>query len=365
MKKIAIIGDLPSGGGSVVFNSHIKAFKRKYEVNFYGDSSASKKTKGILNYYMSVLHNLIKNIKLSKEINQNNRLLVAYQSWLTKSPIIFPLIKIPIIYVCNEVPREHYDTLVRAKHTIKEMIINNILLIPIRILDYLNIALARKNLKIITLSKSSSKLIKKTYKIIPKIIYPGIPTVKYLKPKSIDNRKNQVITVGAINKHKNQLFILMAVSKIPEKYRPKVVFVGNGGDSNYILKLKEFANTHNVIVDIKINISSKELIRIYSESKAFMYSPINEPFGLVVIEAMRAGLPLIVSEDGGGYTEIINKHNGYILENKPKLWANAYKYISLDPLEWIKFSNYNINYAKKYTDIKSNDNFIKYIENII
>ena len=365
MKKIAIIADLPSGGGSVVFNYQLKAFKRQYQVNVYTDSSIYKKTNGILNYYISVLHNLIKNIKLSKEINQNNSLLVAYQSWLTKSPIIFPFIKIPIIYICNEVPREHYDTLLRSRHTIKEIIINNILLIPIRVLDYLNIALSRKKLAIITLSKNSSELIKKTYKIIPKIIYPGIPTVKYHTHKSIDNRNNQVITVGAINKFKNQLFVLMAVSKIPAKYRPKVIFVGNGGDNDYIQKLEKFAKTHNIIMDIKINISIKALIRIYSESKAFMYSPINEPFGLVVIEAMRAGLPLIVSKDGGGYTEIINKNNGYILENQPKLWANAYKFLLQDSIQWKKFSNFNIKYAKKFTDIKSTENLIKYIENFI
>lgn len=365
MKKIAVIGDLPSGGGSTVFNYQTKALKRKYEVNMYFENNSSRKIKGIVNYYITVFHDIWKNIKLSKEINRNNSLLVAYQSWLTKSPIIFPLIKIPIIYICNEVPREHYDKFLRETHTIKEMIINNILLIPIRIIDYLNIALSRNNLSIITLSQKSSELIKKTYRIIPRIIYPGISDIKYSNNLSINNRKNQIITVGAINKYKNQYFVLKVVSKIPERYRPIVVLVGNGGDSEYIRKLEEFAKIHNIILDIKININSKELIKTYSESKALMYSPVNEPFGLVVIEAMMAGLPLIVSKNGGGYTEIINKNNGYILENEPKLWANTYTSLILDPLEWSKYSNYNIKYAKKYTDIKSTSNLIKHIESII
>ncbi|GAB4027377.1 MAG: hypothetical protein Fur0011_5280 [Candidatus Microgenomates bacterium] len=365
MKKIAVIGNLPSGGGSVVFNYQIRALKRKYVVNVYNNCEKPSNKVGIIIYYIKVIYDLIKNIKLSREINKNYSLLLAYQSWLTKSPIIFPLIKIPIIYICNEIPREHYDKLLRSKFSIKEMIINNILLLPIMIIDFLNIVMARNNLTIITLSKNSSELIKKVYKIIPIIIYPGIPVSKFNKHTVIHNRKNQIITVGAINKVKNQLFVLEVVSNISKHYRPKVVIVGNGGDGGYIQELKEYARIHKINLEIRTCISRKDLIKIYRESKALMYSPINEPFGLVVIEAMQAGLPIIVSKDGGGYSEIVNNRNGYILENKPKLWANKYKNLLLNSDIWLKYSQYNVNHSKKFTATKSALRLLKCIETII
>lgn len=350
MKKIAIISKLPSGGARNLYDSHLKYIKRLYTVTEYRSPNAAG-SHGILKYYKAVIDDLVFNYKISKEINSKFDLLIAYQSWLTKSPLIFPLINIPIVYICNEVPREHYDPAVVAMHSIKDRIVNKFLLLPIKILDRVNILFSKKNIAIITLSKSSRELIEKVYKIKAHIIHPGIKRSRHDKYIEISERNNQVISVGSINKLKNQKFLLEVVERIPLNLRPKLILVGNGGDKKYIQSLREYAKSKSINLKIYCDLSRKRLIDLYKHSYVFMYAPINEPYGLVVLEAIKAGLPLMVSNSGGGYNEVIDKNNGYILRNDSDLWARTYVKLLSNHIEWKKLSIYNYDNSFKYSDI--------------
>lgn len=351
MKKIAIISNLPSGGGKTLYESSIRYLKKKYAITEFG-SYYPNSIKGIFKYYYAVLVELIHNYHLSKRINKEFDLLIAYQSWLTKSPLIFPLISIPIVYICNEVPREHYDPHAIALQSTKERFVNFVLLFPIKILDWINIKLSKKNIKIITLSRSSSQFISKVYKINPTILHPGINLSGYGTYRDSHERKNQIISVGSINKLKNQMFILQVVAKIPIKMRPSVVLVGNGGDKNYVKTLLDYAEINYIKLNIYSNVTRKKLIEAYKQSYALMYSPINEPYGLVVLEAMKAGLPIIVSSECGGYTEVINNTNGYLLKNDAQVWAQRYIELLKSNGKWNKISRNNYSTVVKHSDYR-------------
>lgn len=360
MKKVAIISNLPNGGARTVLNSTKEYLREKYYIEELGRSLESNTVKGIIRYYYSVIQEIVYNYKISKIINREFDILLAYQSWLTKSPIIFPFITIPVVYICHEVPREHYDLHVTAKHTIKEQIINRIFLYPIKLIDRLNLLLHNSNLTVVTLSKISSDMISKTYNIKPKIVHPGISLKGYGKYVGFNKRSNQIITVGAINKYKNQLFILETISQIPKENRPKVILVGNGSDAKYIADLKKYARVKSIKLEIRIGITKSALISLYKSSYALMYSPVNEPYGLVVLEGMRAGLPIIASK-GGGYEEIINSTNGYILRNDSTLWARTYMKLLKNRDLWEKYSQQNYIYSENFSDIT----YSKKIANIV
>lgn len=365
MKKIAIISNLPSGGAITVLNSTKEYLSQKYYVNDLGKLVEGDKVKGIIRYYYSVIQEIIYNYKVSKLINREFDILLAYQSWLTKSPIIFPFITIPIVYICHEVPREHYDTHVTSKHTIKEQIVNRILLYPIKLIDRLNLRFHHNNLSIITLSKISRDMISKTYNIKPRIIHPGISLKGYGKYSGYNNRHNQVITVGAINKYKNQLFILKSIAQIRREKRPKVIIVGNGGDAQYIDDLRSYARIKSIKIDIRIGISKASLIKLYKSSYALMYAPVNEPYGLVVLEGMKAGLPIIAAKGGGGYEEIIDSSNGYIIRQDAKLWAKTYTKLYQNRELWEKYSLQNYADSMNFSDLKYAQKITRLIDKLI
>jgi glycosyltransferase involved in cell wall biosynthesis len=200
--------------------------------------------------------------------------------------------------------------------TFKEKIIN-ILRLPIKYIDKKNIK--SKKLTVIVNSNFSKKNIDKIYGISSIVVYPGIDISEFSNKKI--QKKYQIISVGAINPLKGFDTIIKAIGHINKRIRPKLVLVGNGSADNYCNYLFKLAKVCKVDLKIKINISKSELKKEYASSKIFAYAPHNEPFGIVVQEAMASNLPIVVYGKGGGYTEIIDQKNGYIINDRSeKKW---------------------------------------------
>jgi len=62
---------------------------------------------------------------------------------------------------------------------------------------------------------------------------------------------------------------------------------------------------------------------LLSKSLAVLYTPVNEHFGIVPIEAMGACRPVITCNSGGPLESVIHKKTGYHCEPKPEDWAEA------------------------------------------
>jgi len=63
-------------------------------------------------------------------------------------------------------------------------------------------------------------------------------------------------------------------------------------------------------------IPSQDLIDVYCASDCFVLLSRNEPFGMVVAEAMAAGLPVVGTTGMGAPDMIVSGHNGFIVEKE-------------------------------------------------
>ncbi|WP_373551435.1 glycosyltransferase family 4 protein [Haliscomenobacter sp.] len=66
-------------------------------------------------------------------------------------------------------------------------------------------------------------------------------------------------------------------------------------------------------------VSYEELPSLYHNSNCFILPSLFEPWGLVVNEAMAAGLPIIVSEQCGCAPDLVQTTNGWIFDAKDKV----------------------------------------------
>jgi len=146
---------------------------------------------------------------------------------------------------------------------------------------------------IIVDSKSIKNDVKKYCFKNPIIVHHAID-LKIFKPinEKIFKRKT-VISVGAINKRKGYEYLLTSIKEVLEKNREvNFLIVGKGPEEQNIKKLaKELDVLDNVtFIDY---ISEEKLPLYYSSSEFFVLASLHEGFGIVFIEAMACGIPVV------------------------------------------------------------------------
>ena len=146
-----------------------------------------------------------------------------------------------------------------------------------------------------------------------------------------------LLYVGALSERKNYRFMLQVYAKVLE-YDPTIKFVviGKSKSSPYYKLIGKSDNDYekkcmsNLPLEVKKGvyriekIDNSQLKYIYPLAKAFLLPSTFEIFGMVLMEAMYLGAPVITSENGGSMTLIHNKKTGQIVKefNSDK-WSEA------------------------------------------
>ncbi len=152
-----------------------------------------------------------------------------------------------------------------------------------------------------------------------------------------------LINIGSFVSKKNQTFLLDIILELNKKgIRTSCFFLGDG-------PLKPEVEKRAIELGV-INqchfIGNVDKVEEYLwQSNVYIHTATYEPLGLVLLEAMAAGLP-VVTLDGGGNRDLIeNGENGFILsEQKPKLFAEKI----LEVKDNQEMKKYNIQFAKKF-----------------
>lgn len=164
-----------------------------------------------------------------------------------------------------------------------------------------------------------------------------------------------LLYIGKIEKRRNTSFILDVLNISGEK-NLGLLLVGQGPDmANLVNKIGELRLNSQVLI-IK-EIPNNQLKQIYELADLFLLPSLYEPFGMVILESLYFGLPVIASKTAGPLDILKNEKLGICLELNPQLWANYTKYY-LEMKNYKDFrkryiiSNYNWDkIAKKYLNI--------------
>lgn len=322
--KIAVIHNLPPGGMKRALYEQVKRLSRKHALDLYTLSCTDdtflplKKfvRKHISEKYdypahfpksvFSIYFKLPKVYqKLAKRINEE-KYDVAFVNpcFLTQSPYILKYLKVPTVYQCPEPKREFYEKIPRVSNRISYFLTLPFRL-PLKNIDKEN---ARCADRIIVHSQFSKDRTDMIYGVNTDILRLGVDSDFF---RVAQRRKdNIVITVGDFSFLKGHDFIIRSLSLIPNDIRPKLLVIGQAGvEKQYFSAL---ARKLSVELQVLENISDQKLLACYQKAKAFVYAPHHEPFGLVALEALSCGLPVISVKDGG-ISEIITNNRLGIL----------------------------------------------------
>jgi len=139
----------------------------------------------------------------------------------------------------------------------------------------------------------------------------------YREKYAIPMDSEVVIYSGRLIKRKNVSLIVRALEGLDKTF---LLILGDGEEKENILRLAE-----NLRVTCKITEfieDQDELFKSYYAGDLLVLPSYDEPWGLVVNEAMAAGLPVIVSNECGCYLDLVKDgENGFILTDleNPKI----------------------------------------------
>ena len=154
---------------------------------------------------------------------------------------------------------------------------------------------------------------------------------KYVEEQQF--KENNILYVGKLEERRNVYFLIDVFRELYKRNSDiRLVLIGNGDKDykeNFLKYIENEVNEGSIIYKEKA--SQKELISYYREASVFLLPSYYEIFGMVLLEAMYFGVPVVSSINGGSTTLIENKYNGFILKEFDKYqWADCIQNIMLD-----------------------------------
>ncbi len=189
--------------------------------------------------------------------------------------------------------------------------------------------------------------IKKYYNRQSLIIYPPYDEKKFFyKPLK---KNNYYLAVGRFLFYKRFDLIIKAFNK----NRKNLYIIGSGPEEE---RLKKLIKSPNIKIIGKVK-DDNLLRQYYTKAKALIFPQV-EDFGLVAVEAMACGTPVIAFQKGGAKETVINGFSGLFFNSQNEESLNR----AIKNFEKNNFNNFEISeYAKKF----SKKIFFKQIKEIL
>lgn len=179
-------------------------------------------------------------------------------------------------------------------------------------------------------SQFTSEFIQDYYKKKAELCTIGVD-VSYLKPLPEIKKESFVLSVGELSPRKGFDFVIESLRLIPLEKRPILKLACNTIDlkeKEYILNL---AQSSGVKLDILTNQNIDQLRTLYNQARLCVYAPYMEPFGLVPLESMACGTPVVGIKEGGVQESIIDKQTGLLIERDPHKFCEGISWLLFDP----------------------------------
>ncbi len=218
-------------------------------------------------------------------------------------------LEIPMVHNCHSLGRVKYDILKKEKPPYADMRLLEEELI-LKIANAIIASSPQEVKNILDLYKVTGENIELIRAGVDKNLFKPIPPEKAKKVTKLDH-ENLILFVGRITKAKGLSILFKALSEVKKKFKKDLKLVVIGGDVSGIMhseeEKKEKERLKKLIETLDIEDNVKFLGPVEREKLPFYYSladicvipSLYETFGLVAVEAMSCGAPVVASRVGG------------------------------------------------------------------
>jgi glycosyltransferase involved in cell wall biosynthesis len=353
--KIAVFHNLPSGGAKRALYGYVEYLtKNNHQVDVFVPSTANEEflplenvannvhvfpvTSTLGNSIYSAIKYIPPQIKkislrdlekteqyIAEVINKSSYDIVfSEQDQFTMAPFLLKYLKKPHVYYCQQPLRNDAVSEVIFQRK-KNNLLGSLKSLGSNIVVNrgLNIDKTNSNYSKYTLSNSyfSRESILRMYGINSHVSYLGVDPEMF---KQIEIPKESfILSVGTFTPEKGHGFLVESLALMDPEIRPKLIVVSNSSYPPWKTYLEKHAAELNVEMEILSLINDKELAILYNQAELVVYSPYLEPFGLVPLESMACGTPVVAVKEGGVRETVIHKKTGLLIDRDEELFGEA------------------------------------------
>ena len=157
------------------------------------------------------------------------------------------------------------------------------------------------------------KHLKRKLKVLPNPI-----GLQFIKERFEGVRNKEIVTVGRLDKNKNQILLLQAFEELKDTFPDwKCILYGDGTERR---NLEKWIQQHKLNESVRMEGNRNNIEQLIYKSSIFVLTSDYEGMPNALIEAMVLGLPVISTDcRGNGPREIIrNGENGILIANHNK-----------------------------------------------
>ena len=185
--------------------------------------------------------------------------------------------------------------------------------------------------------------------------------IKDFKPRNNFRKidKMRFLFVGSFSQRKGISYLLQAFKELEDEGENISLTMAGRGIMDY-----ELVKSYNLkCLETHINLPLKNLVELMQESDVFVFPSICEGFGLVLIQAMATGMPLITTYNTSGPDFIEEGKDGFLIEAQDvEAIKNKVRYFLQNPEEVKRMGQNAILKSKDFTWERFSSEIIKSVD---
>ncbi|NIR14791.1 MAG: glycosyltransferase, partial [Desulfobacterales bacterium] len=204
-------------------------------------------------------------------------------------------------------------------------------------------------------SKYSAGYLEEVYgKRVRDIVYPGVNVNDFIYLPSYENI---VLTIGQLWPHKRIKLLIEAIKHVDDV---QLYVVGSGPEHKRLVGIAENLGVSDRVFFLQ-NLTNKELQILFTRAFSVAFVPMKEPFGIVALEAMAAGKP-VIGVNEGGFIEVLDDSCSFLVPPYPLAVAEKIRYLRNNKDIAVQMGLNGLKKVKKYNWDSTAGQLLKVIE---
>ncbi len=244
---------------------------------------------------------------------------LVHPSQFTQAPWTLAALRVPTVYYCHEPLRAAWEPGIASA--------------PVRLA--LRASLARVDRRgaqaaraIATNSRFTAAAVRRLYGRAATVVYPGVDVERFSPGTA--GAGDYLLSVGALHPLKGMDFLVRALARLPAGERPPLRIVSDRVREADRGLIERLAQGLGVRVQLATRVSEAELLQAYRGARLVLCAALREPFGLVALEAMACGRPVLAVREGGFAESIVDGETGFLEERDEQRFADRVRALLLD-----------------------------------